>query len=372
MGDRGGEGARSAAGATSSRRERDPRFRGAEIHGGEPRSAEEGLVYRDMVAIGASAGGVEALRELMSGLPPDLRAAVLVVLHLPATGRSVLPAILARAGPLPATVPADGQPLERAHVYVAPPDRHLLVMGERMRLTAGPRENGHRPAIDPLFRSVARAYGPRAVAVVLSGNLDDGAAGARLVKNRGGGVLVQDPDDTLYPEMPISAAAVTDVDACLPAAELAARLCELLEEPVRDRGEEELEERESRETEDLAEAERAVNGRPTELACPECGGPLLERDEGPLVRFACRVGHVFSPDSLMAEHGKELERALWSALRSLEERADLYRRMARRAGNRPAVHRRFVGRSEAAEEHADALRDAIAKLTGSDGLERAS
>jgi two-component system, chemotaxis family, protein-glutamate methylesterase/glutaminase len=192
------------------------------------------------------------------------------------------------------------------------------------------------------------------------------------VKARGGAVLVQDPDDTLYPEMPVSTSAVIDVDACLPARELAAKLCEVLEEPVELPPEEDLGAREEREAEDLADAEFAVNGRATELACPECGGPLLERDEGRLVRFACRVGHVFSPDSLIAEHGKKLERALWSALRSLEERADLYRRMSRRAKHGSAVQRRFDERADAADEHAGALRDAIAKLTATGSVEKAS
>ena len=352
-------------------RDTEPRFRGAEPREAAPDPATEDLLHRDIIVVGASAGGVEALQQLVSGLPAELPAAVLVVLHLPPSGRSVLPEILARAGPLAATAAADRQRPERGCVHVAPPDRHLVVAGGEMRLTAGPRENGHRPAIDPLFRSVARGFGPRAIGVVMSGNLDDGAAGARLIKARGGAVLTQDPDDALYPEMPVNVAAVVDVDASLPPRALAAKICEMVEEPIEPRDEADLEDRRQREAEDLAEAELAGNGRATELSCPECGGPLLERDEGPLVRFACRVGHVFSPDSLMAEHGKELERAMWSALRSLEERADLYRRMSRRSKHGSSVQRRFGVRSEAAEEHAGALRDAIAKLTA-DPVEKAS
>ena len=261
----------------------EPRFGGAELaDAAAPSPPETSLVHRDMVVVGASAGGVEALQQLVSGLSPDLPAAVLVVLHMQPTARSMLPAILSRAGPLPAMPPIDGQSPERGHVYVAPPDRHLLVAGTTMRLTAGPRENGHRPAIDPLFRSVARAYGPRAIGVVLSGNLDDGAAGARLVKARGGLVLVQHPDEALYPEMPVHTSALIDVDACLPARDLGAKICERLKEPVQTSGEEHEDEREA---EELADAEFAVGGRATELACPDCGGPLLERDEGPMVRL---------------------------------------------------------------------------------------
>jgi two-component system, chemotaxis family, protein-glutamate methylesterase/glutaminase len=346
------------------------RFRGAEPVDADVR--DDGTTYRDIVVVGASAGGVEALDRLVGGFPPELPAAVFVVLHVPASGRSVLPAILQRAGELPATVPADGERIERGHIYVAPPDRHLLLVGHLVRLSSGPRENGHRPAIDPLFRSAARTYGSRVVAVVLSGNLDDGAAGARLVKERGGVVLVQETDDALYPDMPESAAAVTDIDARLPAAAMADAICGLLEETVPKGGEIDLEELEAREAEDLAAAEVALDGEPTELACPECGGPLWERNEGPLVRFACRVGHVFSPESMVAEHGKELERALWSARRSLEERADLYRRLATRAEGKATIQRRFEDRSHAAERHAVALRDAIAKLTASGELEEVS
>jgi two-component system chemotaxis response regulator CheB len=207
------------------------------------------------------------------------------------------------------------------------------------------------------------------VAIVLSGNLDDGAAGARVVREHGGVVLVQDPDDALYPDMPTSAAAVTDVDALLPAADLPTELCRVLEEPLRaDPAAGPPEDDDFDEREELAAAELAVDGQPTELSCPGCGGSLWERSEGPLVRFACRVGHVFSPESLIAEHGQELERALWSAQRSLEERADLYRRMARRASVRPGLQRRFLERSVSAERHAAAVQGAIGKLTGSGEL----
>jgi two-component system chemotaxis response regulator CheB len=347
------------------------RFRGAEPSAGEELPGATELAYRDLVVIGASAGGVEALDRLVRGFPPELPAAILVVLHLPAGGRSVLPAILARAGGLPATVPQDGERPERGNIYVAPPDRHLLLVGQQMRLTGGPRENGHRPAIDPLFRSAARSAGRRVVAIVLSGNLDDGAAGSRLVKERGGMVLVQDPEDALYPDMPASAAAVTDVDALVPVADMAGRICAALEEPLPEAEEDEAS-REEREEEELAAAELALDGQPTELSCPECGGPLWERSEGPLVRFACRVGHVFSPESLIEQHGKELERALWAAQRNLEERADLYRRMARRARKNSVLQKRFTDRSDSAERHAAAVQEALVKLTSSGELEEAS
>src|SRR4051794_41089388 len=152
-------------------------------------------LYRDVIVVGASAGGVEALDRLVSGLPPEFPASIFVVLHLLASGRSLLDSILSRAGELPATAAVDGERFERGHIYVAPPDHHLLIRGLEIELSVGPRENGHRPAIDPLFRSAARAFGARVIAIVLSGSLDDGAAGARFVKERGGVAIVQDPDD---------------------------------------------------------------------------------------------------------------------------------------------------------------------------------
>src|SRR5262245_61159933 len=344
------------------------RFAGAESAVGVAATGRVGD-HRDIVVIGASAGGVQALDQLVERLPPELPASVFVVLHLAAGGRSVLPSILARMGPLPAAVPEEQQLPERGHIYVAPPDRHLLLVGEDVRLTGGPRENGHRPAIDPLFRSAARTYGPRVVAVVLSGTLDDGAAGARMVRDRGGFVIVQEPQDALYADMPQNTIDVAGADAVLPAAGIAAKICELVDEQLPDPPEEVVDP-EQQEADELMDAQLAVNGTPTELACPDCGGALWEREDGDLVRFGCRVGHVYSPESLVAEHGKALEQALWAALRGLEERSDLYRRMARRSqlAGRATIERRFRHRSESAERHATAIRDAIAKLTASGDL----
>ena len=330
----------------------------------EPRTAPEDApaedqdhLYRDIVVVGASAGGVEALERLVSGLPPELPASVFIVLHLLSTGTSVLDLILGRSGPLPVSVATDGERFERGHIYVAPPDQHLLIRGHLIQLSLGPRENGHRPAIDPLFRSAARSFGPRVVAMVLSGTLDDGAAGARFVKERGGAVLAQDPTDALYPAMPSNAIAATDTNETAPADRLAGVLCHLLEHR--------LDKSRVDEAEGLWEApelEERAEGDPSGLTCPECGGALWEREEGSLVRFACRTGHAFSPDSLVEEQSKALDAALWSALRGLEERTDLFRRMAMRAGNSPTTSRRFESRARGVERHAEVVRNAIAKL----------
>ena len=344
------------------------RFAGPDADVGARATEREGS-YRDIVVIGASAGGVQTLDQVVERLPPELPASLFVVLHLASGGHSVLPTILTRAGRLPATVPGETERPERGRIYVAPPDRHMLLLGPDVRLTGGPRENGHRPAIDPLFRSAARTYGPRVIAVVLSGTLDDGSAGAGMVRDRGGFVIAQDPEDAVYPDMPRNCIESAGADAVLPSALIPDKICELLEEQLSEEAPP-VEDLEQQEENELIEAQFAVNGSPTELACPDCGGALWERDEGDLVRFGCRVGHVYSPESLVAEHGKALEQALWAALRGLEERADLYRRMARRAqvSGRVTTERRFGARSEAAERHATAIRDAIAKLTASGDL----
>jgi two-component system, chemotaxis family, protein-glutamate methylesterase/glutaminase len=185
-----------------------------------------------VIVVGASAGGTQAVEELVSSLPSDLPASVFVVLHLLAPGTSVLPSILERAGALPARTPDDGEEIQHGCIYVAPPDYHLLLDEGRARLSRGPRVNGHRPAVDALFRSAARAYGPQVVAVVLSGLLDDGSVGMRHVKDSGGATIVQEPSDALYPDMPVSAIHAAHPDHVLPVGEMGPLLTRLLETPV--------------------------------------------------------------------------------------------------------------------------------------------
>lgn len=317
--------------------------------------------HRDTVVIGASAGGVEALIEVVGGLPTEFPASVLVVLHVLATGRSMLDAILARAGNLPAVTPIDGEPLVAAQIYVAPPDRHMLLLRDRIAITSGPRENGHRPAIDPLFRSAARSVGRRAIGVVLSGALDDGAAGLQFLKARGGLAIVQDPADALYPSMPEHALAAVAADHVVPVRAIAALLCaeveRVLESGGRDDAPSEL---------DLAELDVGnvgrMDGPPSGLTCPECGGALWEESIGALVRFRCHVGHSFSAESLASEQGQTLETALWSGLRALEERADLLDRMARRGERSSRSAQHFQVRADEAREHAGALRALLTRL----------
>jgi two-component system chemotaxis response regulator CheB len=316
----------------------------------------EPTLQRDLVVIGGSAGSLDGLQEVVSKLPPEFPAVVLVVLHVAATGTSVLPQILSRHGVLPATFAEDGATLERGQIYVAPPDHHLLVHDGRVSLSQGPRENGHRPAVDPLFRSAARAAGPRVIGVVMSGLLDDGAAGLRFIKDSGGIALVQDPHDAPFPSMPKAALDATSVDVVAPAAELADAICALVDDP---KPAHELAHVESHspdrvEITDPSETGRLVGGPPTSLTCPECGGTLWEIDEDGQLRYVCHVGHAYSMASLSEEQGRGLENTLWSAVRSLEERADMHRRVGRRTREARAI--RHEERAQEAEEHARTLR----------------
>jgi len=321
--------------------------------------------------IGASAGGVEALSTLFRDLPPEFPASLFVVLHMLPTGHSVLPAILGRIGALEVSAAKDGDAPERGHAYVAPPDHHLMLMDGRVRVTHGPRENGHRPAVDPLFRSAARAFDGRVIGVVLSGSLDDGTAGLGFVKSRGGIAVVQDPDDAQYPAMPLNAIENVDVDHITPVGQLAALLEELVVTEASEAAVVEISDRAAEE----APADPAGDdpggiglpaGTPSNIACPECGGVLWENETGRRSHFRCQVGHAYSPDSLVLEHSRSLEAALWAATRSLEERAELMRRIARRGRERAGMAQRYGARADAADQQAGVLKDAITQLRGNE------
>jgi two-component system chemotaxis response regulator CheB len=307
-----------------------------------------------MVVAGASAGGVEALRELLHGLPADLPAAMLVVLHMSPGGHGALARILQRVAPLEVRPAEDMAPVRPGRVYVARPDYHLLLHDGEVRLSRGPRENGHRPAVDPLFRSAARWYAARTVAVVLSGLLDDGAAGAVAVARRGGTVAVQDPADAMYDGMPRAVLRAVGSALVAPAADLPHYVDRMVREaPGQDLGEVTGDLR--LET-DLAElAGEALHrpdrpGAPSALGCPDCGGVLYRIDEGPALRYRCRVGHAWAPDSLAAFKDQEVEDAMWIAVRNLEERTAFYRDLAEKA--------RQAGRAVSAAGYRERLMEA--------------
>ena len=296
------------------------------------------LTGRDIIVMGGSAGAVEGMTQIVSGLPAGLPAAVFVVVHFPAYSTSVLPRILSRAGPLPAVHPRDGDPIVPGTIYVAPPDHHLLLDNGFIRLGRGPRENGHRPAVDTLFRSAARAYGNRVAAVVITGNLDDGTAGLAAVRARGGAAVVQDPEDAMHPGMPSSALHVVGADHVAPLGGIAEILVRLATTPVPAQ-EDAVPERLATETGIAGMDPAALEsderpGVPAPYSCPECHGSLFEIEEGAVVRYRCRVGHGYSVETLLAHQGHAVESALWTAMMVLKERAALSRKMAERLRSR--------------------------------------
>jgi len=321
-----------------------------------------------VIVIGASAGGVEALRNIASGLPEDLGSAVFVVLHLPPGGTSVLPAILARAGDLSASHPVDGEEIEPGHIYVAPPDNHMLIEDGVVRLARGPRENGHRPAIDPLFRSAARSHGAGVIGVILSGVLDDGTAGLAAVKAAGGRTVVQDPADALYPAMPESAITYVDPQHVVDTAGIAPLLTELatLEPPEAPPAplEPEVVLEETFVASDRSASEAPQPGEPSGFTCPECSGALWQAEEGGVPRFRCRTGHQYSLETLLAAQSDSIEVALWSAVRALEERSAMLRRIAQRMSSRGSSGTavRYARQADQGIQHALALRHALHSL----------
>lgn len=320
----------------------------------------------DIVVIGASAGGVETLQQLVRSLPPTLPAALFIVVHFPSHGTSVLPRILTRAGALPAFHAVDGDAIVPGRIYVARPDQHMLLTPDAVRLRRGPRENGNRPAVDPLFRSAAVAYGARVIGIVLTGNLDDGTAGLAAIKRAGGIALVQDPEEALYASMPKSAIAHVAVDRVLSVHPLEKALIEFVNEPVPDipliaTTDDVMENKLSAGDLDAMQHPDWHPGRVSAYSCPDCGGVLWELNDGDITRFRCRVGHGWTGDALLAQKSDTLDDALWIALRSLEESAALSRQLANRHRARDAesLARRFDDQAEHIERRAEVIRSAL-------------
>ena len=355
-------------------------------------------VRRDIIVVGASAGGVEALEQLVRGLSPRLAASVLIVLHRPPDYESALPHILAGAGALPTAEARDGEPILPGRIYLAPPDRHMVIEGGLLRLLRGPKENHSRPAIDPLFRSAAQEYGPRVAGVILSGTLFDGTAGLFAVRRRGGLAIVQDPQEAAFPAMPESAIANVDIDYVLPVADIAALLSRRAGEiadtspqamEVGQVGEEKNDERREdavitpmspegipltsisteaefdrlpeiaqRNQDEQVHGER--HGRTTVLTCPDCGGTLWQAGTDPLIQFRCRVGHAYTGAGLLQGQTETLERSLWFSARMLVDKSVFLRELAenaRRRGDAAALD--FDSKAALAEAHSSTLRRII-------------
>jgi len=315
---------------------------------------------RDIVVIGASSGGVDALRRLMRDLPEDFTGAICVVVHIAPDVTSLLAGILANAGPLRSVHAEDGMRLEHGRIHIAPPDHHLLIeRGGTLTVVKGPRENRHRPAIDPLFRSAAWAYGPRVVGVVLTGNLDYGTAGLWAIKSCGGTTIVQDPEDAAYPDMPNSALTHNRIDHLLPLGQISGKLVELTRTPVgRALAPPETLEREVAFDKFEADAsDLAQLGSLSPFTCPSCRGALWQMEEGGHLRYRCHVGHSYPQAALDVEHDEAIESSLYVALRAVEEKSMALQRLEERfPGGLATVRKAYQSRIGELEATADQLR----------------
>lgn len=322
---------------------------------------------RDLIVIGTSAGGVEALSSIAAALPEGLPAAVLAVLHLAPDHPSAMPRILSAAGRLPAIHPKDHEPLVPGRIYVAPPDHHMLVEPGRIRLVRGARENSHRPAVDPLFRTAAYNYGARVIGAVLTGALDDGAGGLLAVKQRGGTVVVQDPEDAFCPDMPRAALEYVKPDHVATLAEMGPLLARLAGTKLANgKHPPALVSEEAKIELESPHQSQQTPGTPSHFSCPACGGVLNEVHDGGMVRFRCQVGHAFTPETALVEQRLSIETALWAALRALEEQAHLAQRMGARTRRQGNLHSavRFEERYEASKKQAEVLRRLLAAEAG--------
>lgn len=330
------------------------------------------MAGRDIIVIGASAGGVEVLGNLARAMPRGFPASIFIVCHFPPGGKSVLPDLLSRAGPLLAAHARDGEPFYPGHIYVAPPDRHLVLEpGGRMRVTRGPRENHHRPAVDPLFRSAARHYGPRVIGVVLTGSLYDGAAGLLAIRGAGGLAVVQDPADAVVAAMPMNATQIAGADRLVRGDNLAPVLIELVQGPPAPKGEPAMDPMDKMpDVVNRSFDEQIRNERKGGLAvftCPECGGALWQVAQAGLTQFRCHVGHAYNGEALLAEQTEALEAALWTAVRTFKEKMVLSQQLAalERAKGEDALAARFDEQAAQAGQYAELIRKHV--LNGDGG-----
>ena len=281
---------------------------------------------RSIIVIGASAGGFEAIRQVISDLPADLDAAIFIVWHMAADVRGILPQVLNRLNRLSAAHAIDEEPILSGRIYVAPPDRHLMLERDRVRVTRGPKENLFRPAIDPLFRSAAVAYGTQVIGLILSGALDDGTAGMWAVKQQGGLAVVQEPADAQVPSMPVNVINAVKVDYIVPVKEIGALLTRLVGEhtlpndapesgfTIKARMEVRIAMKDEHTSRELFK-----QGDLTPYTCPECHGVLTALSEDQRIRFRCHTGHAFSADSLLASITANIEEELWTVIRNIQE-----------------------------------------------------
>lgn len=326
------------------------------------------MASKDIVVIGASAGGIDALKTIVATLPKDLKAAIFITLHIAPYSAGILAEILERAGSLPASNAKDLEPVQHSRIYVAPPDRHLLFEKDGyVRTAGGPRENRCRPAIDPMFRAAAYCFGPRVIGVILTGWLDDGTSGLWAVGECGGTTIVQHPDDAFAASMPLNAIKRVEIDQILPVKEIGPMLLRLVNTPAV----EEVKHPVSKEMElevKIAKGEKALEsgiltwGKPSMYACPECHGVLLQRDDGDGVRFRCHTGHAYAADSLLAEFGIKTEESLWDSIRALEENVLFMKSLAQHSAehHKGVNSESWLKKAEEMQERVNLVRRALA------------
>lgn len=328
-----------------------------------------------VIVIGSSAGGVIALKELVASLPPDFEVPIFIVQHIAPQVHSYLPDILNHSGSLKAKHPEDGEQIRNGHIYIAPPDHHLLIEEDHILVKKGPKENRFRPSVDALFRSAAYTYKNGVIGVILTGMLDDGTSGMWAINQMKGITIVQDPLDALYQSMPQNVLEHVNVDYIVPLAYIPELLIglttiEMEEIPIDEDKNKELMKMEI----DIAAQQNGFErgiiqmGEPSSLTCPECGGGLTSLTEGKITRYRCHTGHAYSSESLLAEVSETAEVKVWQAIRSLEERIMLLEKSADRSkesGNEN-VAENFIQKAEKTREATNLLRTFIFKQLGND------
>ena len=337
---------------------------------------------RNIIVLGASAGGFEAIQKVISGLPVGFDASILIVWHMSPEVKGILPQMINRLHTIPASHAIDKEPIRQGHIYIAPPDHHLLVEQDRIRISRGPRENRFRPAVDPLFRSAAYVYGPRVIGIILSGALDDGTAGLWTVKERGGIAIVQDPHDAVVTSMPESALQAVRVDYTLPVAGMAPLLNKLIKEDIPEHTNGHEADAQTQIEIDLAMGNNDVKasilseGELTPYTCPECHGVLTALHEGSRVRFRCHTGHAFSTDSLLDAISENIEYNLWTAIRSIQESVILLNHMGDHFAekNKPKLAAMYFRKAKDAQHRIDIIKRTVLQhenLTADDIEEQA-
>ena len=323
--------------------------------------------------MGASAGGFEALKTIAHGLPKGFEASIFIVWHMAPDIRGILPDVLNRAGPLRASHAYDGEPIQPGRIYIAPPDRHLVIEDGKVCITRGPKENRFRPAVDPLFRSAALEHNQKVIGVILSGALDDGTSGLWTIKNHGGIAVVQDPMDAEFSSMPENAIKAVSVDYVVPAQSVANLLVRLSKEEIPEIAEVGMQDKKEEEEKTGAEVRIAKqNGLPeinimefgelTPFTCPECHGVLTMLRDGDRQRFRCHTGHAFSTDSLLATISENIEEELWTAVRSVRESVMLLNHIGDHFAevNQPRLAAVFFQKAREAEDRAQKVHEVVA------------